>query len=173
MCLSSEMMEQYGEFDNEKIRLRNKSIEIIEILNQDSINLQKLKQIAFSGIPTTIKGLRAVVWRLILNELPAETGKWQEVIDNNFDTYENFKKELIVKPKLQDEEEKKKQMQHMMDHPLSNSTNSVWNTFFKDQGIWDEIEKDVKRTRSDMYFFITALDPSRNISAEDKARLAR
>jgi hypothetical protein len=49
-----------------------------------------------------------VVWRLILNELPAETGKWQEVIDNNFDTYENFKKELIVKPKLQDEEEKKK-----------------------------------------------------------------
>jgi hypothetical protein len=61
----------------------------------------------------------------------------------------------------------------MMDHPLSNSTNSVWNTFFKDQGIWDEIEKDVKRTRSDMYFFITALDPSRNISAEDKARLAR
>ena len=43
MCLSSEMMEQYGEFDNEKIRLRNKSIEIIEILNQDSINLQKLK----------------------------------------------------------------------------------------------------------------------------------
>ena len=31
-------------------------------------------------------------------------------------------------PKLKDEEEKKK----IMDHPLSNSATSVWNTFFKD-----------------------------------------
>jgi TBC1 domain family member 13 len=60
-----------------------------------------------------------------------------------------------------------------MDHPLSTSTESVWNTFFKDQEIWDEIEKDVKRTRSDMYYFCTALDPQRNISAEDKSRLQR
>jgi hypothetical protein len=41
----------------------------------------------------------------------------------------------------------------MMDHPLSTSQNSVWNTFFKDQEIWDEIEKDVKRTRTDMHYF--------------------
>jgi TBC1 domain family member 13 len=44
----------------------------------------------------------------------------------------------------------------MIDHPLSRSTTSVWNTFFKDQEIWDEIEKDVKRTRSDMYYFCRA-----------------
>ena len=60
-----------------------------------------------------------------------------------------------------------------MDHPLSTSTESVWNTFFKDQEIWDEIEKDVKRTRSDMYYFCSALDPQRNVSAADKARLSR
>jgi len=41
----------------------------------------------------------------------------------------------------------------MMDHPLSRSSNSVWNTYFKDQEIWDEIEKDVKRTRTEMQFF--------------------
>ena len=64
-------------------------------------------------------------------------------------------------------------MQQMMDHPLSTSKTSVWNTFFKDQEIWDEIEKDVKRTRSDMYYFTTALDPKRNVSEDDKARLQR
>lgn len=61
----------------------------------------------------------------------------------------------------------------MMDHPLSTSHNSVWNTFFKDQEIWDEIEKDVKRTRTDMYYFQKAVDSSRNITNEDKQRLER
>jgi len=60
-----------------------------------------------------------------------------------------------------------------MDHPLSRATSSVWNTFFKDQELWDEIEKDVKRTRTDMGFFKTALDESRNRTAEDRARLDR
>ena len=58
-----------------------------------------------------------------------------------------------------------------MDHPLSTSQTSVWNTFFKDQEIWDEIEKDVKRTRTDMGYFYLALDHKRNSSPEDLARL--
>lgn len=61
----------------------------------------------------------------------------------------------------------------MIDHPLSRSQNSVWNTFFKDQELWDEIEKDVKRTRTDMNFFYLALDPSLNESKENLARLQR
>jgi hypothetical protein len=60
-----------------------------------------------------------------------------------------------------------------VDHPLSRSTTSVWNTFFKDQELWDEIEKDVKRTRTDMYFFYLALDESKNKSKDDLARLER
>lgn len=61
----------------------------------------------------------------------------------------------------------------MMDHPLSTSQTSVWNTFFKDQEIWDEIEKDVKRTRTDMGYFYLALDCKRNVSPEDLKRLER
>ena len=59
-----------------------------------------------------------------------------------------------------------------MDHPLSTAQTSVWNTFFKDQEIWDEIEKDVKRTRSDLGYFQKALDKTRNVTQEDIARLA-
>jgi hypothetical protein len=72
-----------------------------------------------------------------------------QTTEQHFTEYEEFKKELIVKPQIKADEEQKK----IIDHPLSTSVTSVWNTFFKDQELWDEIEKDVKRTRTDMDFF--------------------
>lgn len=60
-----------------------------------------------------------------------------------------------MKPNVKDSEleQEKKKYQIMIDHPLSTSTGSIWNTYFKDQEIWDEIEKDVKRTRTEMGYF--------------------
>lgn len=55
-----------------------------------------------------------------------------------------------------------------MDHPLSTNQNSLWNTFFKDQELWDEIEKDVKRTRREMNFFSKAVDSKLNVEANKK-----
>jgi len=46
----------------------------------------------------------------------------------------------------------------MIDHPLSISNESKWSQFYKDLEIWDEIEKDVKRTRTDLAFFYKAVD---------------
>jgi TBC1 domain family member 13 len=45
-----------------------------------------------------------------------------------------------------------------MDHPLSTNYESKWHKFFQDQDLWDEIEKDVKRTRTDLSFFYKAVD---------------
>jgi hypothetical protein len=50
----------------------------------------------------------------------------------------------------------------LRDHPLSVSNHSLWNKFFKDQELWEEIEKDVRRTRSDMTFFIEAVKKEHN-----------
>jgi TBC1 domain family member 13 len=61
----------------------------------------------------------------------------------------------------------------VVDHPLSRATDSVWNTFYKDQELWDEIEKDVKRTRSDMEYFYLCTDPARNTSSADLMQLQR
>lgn len=58
----------------------------------------------------------------------------------------------------------------MRDHPLSRSNDSVWKRYYDDKQIWEEIEKDVKRTRVELSFFYQALDSSRN-SLEDQARL--
>ena len=116
-------------------------------------------------IETDIVALRPMVWRVICGSLPLDTSKWEETMEDNYRTYDGFKKELIVQPKLKDEEEKKKQMASIMDHPLSTSKTSVWNTFFKDQELWDEIEKDVKRTRREMNYFTRAVDESLNTPA--------
>lgn len=47
------------------------------------------------------------------------------------------------------------------DHPLNANKKSLWSRYFQDQEIWVEIEKDIKRTRVDMQFFIDARDPSK------------
>jgi hypothetical protein len=58
----------------------------------------------------------------------------------------------------------------MQDHPLSTKNNSTWKKFYEDKKVWEEIEKDVKRTRVEMAFFYMALDRTR-ISTEDFDRL--
>jgi hypothetical protein len=110
-----------------------------------------------------------------MGSLPHKTADWQSTLDSNLSQYEAFMKELIVKPNVKDSEleAEKKKYQTMIDHPLSTSQGSIWNTYFKDQEIWDEIEKDVKRTRTEMYYFQQALDPTRGKTAEDKAILDR
>lgn len=52
----------------------------------------------------------------------------------------------------------------MIDHPLSINNDSTWHQYFKDQEIWDEIEKDVKRTRTDLSFFYKAVDNEKNLN---------
>lgn len=74
--------------------------------------------------------------------------------------YDNFCKELIVKPQLsmeQSEPSKEETQEIFIDHPLSVSSDSVWAQFHKDREIWEEIEKDVKRTRNEIALFMRAL----------------
>ncbi len=79
-------------------------------------------------------------------------------MDQSKDTYELWKQELIIKPSIKAEEEEKASKKIVSDHPLSVNQHSQWNRFFRDQDLWDEIEKDVKRTRTDLSFFYKALD---------------
>lgn len=48
--------------------------------------------------------------------------------------------------------------------------NSNWKQYYDDRHLWEEIEKDVKRTRVELAFFMQAIDPTRN-TVEDLNRL--
>ena len=89
---------------------------------------------AFHGITDEIKGLRPLVWRLLLNYLPLDATEWDDTLRSNHESYNIYKDELIAKPKLDFklEEEKKAEaaaaskssggirvVSKKMDHPLS------------------------------------------------------
>lgn len=46
-----------------------------------------------------------------------------------------------------------------------------WNNFFADNDLWDEIWKDVRRTRTEIGFFKLPLDTNRSLTVEDLDRL--
>ena len=78
--------------------MRNKSIQILRLINKDEINMQELQKQTFTGIPDTLKCLRPILWRVILGNFSPNPSEWQSSLDQNYETYEGFKKELIVKP---------------------------------------------------------------------------
>jgi hypothetical protein len=145
------------------------------------IDIQRLRELSFNGISDEIKGLRPLIWRILLGYLPAEdSDTWEEILREKKKIYEMWKEELIIKPKLSIKDrfsdeakamEKPKKLT-LLDHPLSTQKNSTWNKFYSDKQIWEEIEKDVKRTRVEMAFFMMAVDPERS-TAEDMIRLER
>lgn len=51
------------------------------------------------------------------------------------------------------------------DHPLNVNSNSKFKQYYDDQKVWEMIEKDVKRTRSDLMFFSSAYAAEQNTEA--------
>lgn len=112
--------QEIGKFEQKRIKLRNRGVDFLELLNVDEIDLKKVQKLCFTGVPAhEVKGLRPLIWRLIMSTLPTNTSQWTTKLEENYQTYEDFKKELIVKPKLKDEEAKKEREKQIVDHPLS------------------------------------------------------
>ena len=81
--------------------------------------------------------------------------------------YEEWENELIIKPILRPNKDNAEAINFGIDygivneHPLNNSKKSDWGRYFNDLELWNEIEKDVRRTRTDLNFFTDAYDPAK------------
>lgn len=65
------------------------------------IDFDRLKDLTFYGISDEIKGLRPLIWRILLNYLPPDdSDEWEDILRQKKAIYEMWKEELIVKPKL-------------------------------------------------------------------------
>jgi hypothetical protein len=80
--------------------------------------------LTFNGIPDEIKGLRPLMWSILLGHLPLETSLWDDHLEKSRETYEIWRQELIIKPKLKAAEEAAQSQKSIIDHPLSTSTHS-------------------------------------------------
>jgi len=136
-----------------------------EVLAAEVIDLSRLRALARDGVPDT-DGLRALTWKLLLGYLPPDTSKWNSLLMKKRAEYEEFCEELIVRPGSEDGSARnadaaEEPLEGALaavdvthdDHPLSQGSTSVWNAFFRDVEVMEQIERDVMRTHPDMHFF--------------------
>ncbi|KAI5700731.1 hypothetical protein M8J75_002400 [Diaphorina citri] len=124
-------------------RMRVKAFE--DTLSQDLIDIKTLRKLCFNGIPDE-QGFRALCWKILLNYLPADQTTWCETLAKTRQLYAHYVEELIVTPGNGD------------DHPLSVNPDSQWQTFFKDNEVLLQIDKDVRRLCPEISFFQQAAE---------------
>ncbi|XP_042518293.1 TBC1 domain family member 13-like [Macadamia integrifolia] len=139
-------------------------------LSRKVINLRELRRLASQGIPEGA-GIRPTVWKILLGYLPCDRSLWTIELAKKRSQYKRFKEELLVNPSevtrrldksagLESDESKcerrgllpRSEIPHG-EHPLSLGTNSIWNQFFQDTEIIEQIDRDVHRTHPGMHFF--------------------
>uniref|UniRef100_A0A0F7Z9L4 TBC1 domain family member 13 n=1 Tax=Crotalus adamanteus TaxID=8729 RepID=A0A0F7Z9L4_CROAD len=132
---------------------RSRIAEFEDILNEPNIVLQKLRKFCFNGIPFE-GGLRCLCWKILLNYLPVERCAWNSQLKKQRELYAQFLKEMIIQPGITKAELGVfREDVTLEDHPLNPNPNSQWNTYFKDNEVLLQIDKDVRRLYPDMAFF--------------------
>ena len=132
-------------------RLADKASLFVNAMKDEKLKIREFRRLCFHGIPDNIKGLRPTSWKILMNLHSLSPVKWPTDLENAEKNYEEYLKEFLGYSK--DTKAHEKHMNN--DHPLSKSENSHWKKFFADTELWEEIEKDTKRTRSDMHFFLS------------------
>ncbi|XP_035914481.1 TBC1 domain family member 13 isoform X1 [Anopheles stephensi] len=120
------------------------------ILEQDEIDLKTLHSFCFNGIPDC-NGFRALCWKLLLGYLSPRKSSWPSKLTKQRELYKQFVKEMVISPGEQDGPE-------CIDHPLSDGPESNWSTFFRDNEVLLQIDKDVRRLCPDISFFQQATE---------------
>ena len=69
--------------------------DLAEILKENEINLDRLKDGVFNGCPD-IGSTRALCWRLLLGALPKAKEGWEETCKIQRDDYKAFVKDFII-----------------------------------------------------------------------------
>lgn len=143
---------------------------IMKELNNENIDIKTLSGLCLQGIPSNCQIIRPICWKVLLNYLPNQKNIWKQSLNLKRIQYENLvekfffsikKKNSMMKysSNLDDKERKSEKTEvnfmtcNSNEHPLSKEKTSHWNEFFTDQKLWDEIEKDIVRTKHGHPFF--------------------
>ncbi|KAL0281902.1 UNVERIFIED_CONTAM: TBC1 domain family member 13 [Sesamum angustifolium] len=146
----------------------SRQVQLLQELSRKVINMGELRRLASQGIPGAA-GIRATVWKLLLGYLPPNRSLWPSELAKKRAQYKHLKEELLMNPsEITRRLEKSSIENNELDgrpgfltrsevthgeHPLSLGKNSIWNQFFQDSEIVQQIDRDVKRTHPDMHFF--------------------
>uniref|UniRef100_A0A183UTJ2 Rab-GAP TBC domain-containing protein n=1 Tax=Toxocara canis TaxID=6265 RepID=A0A183UTJ2_TOXCA len=93
---------------------------------------------------------RPLCWRLLLDYLPVKRSEWPSYLQKQRETYSGLVEDVIVQP---GQSSASGDGSFTEDHPLSLSPNSEWRSYFKDNEVLLQIDKDVRRLYPEMQFF--------------------
>ncbi|KAH6767917.1 Ypt/Rab-GAP domain of gyp1p superfamily protein [Perilla frutescens var. frutescens] len=146
----------------------SRQAQLSQELSRKVINMGELRRLASEGIPDGA-GIRSTVWKLLLGYLPPDRSLWPSELAKKRSQYKHFKEELLTNPseitrKLEKSSLEKNEPDGSPgflsrseithgEHPLSLGQSSIWNQFFQDAEIMEQIDRDVKRTHPDIHFF--------------------
>ncbi|KAK7379646.1 hypothetical protein VNO80_05110 [Phaseolus coccineus] len=146
--------------------------QLLTELSRKVIDMRELRRVASQGIPhAAAPALRPTLWKLLLGYLPSDRALWSSELANKRSQYRHFKDDLLMNPSeitrriynsaAHDIDDAKSETRILLsrsqitheDHPLSLGKTSVWNQFFQDTELIEQIDRDVKRTHPDINFF--------------------
>lgn len=148
------------------------------------VNLPLLRKFCYQDNLQNYPILRPIFWKILLGYLPTDAKSWKEVITLNSLLYKDYIS--IVFTKNYDSEimngngnsnefynESNEKIHKANDHPLNIEKNSNWLLYFNDKELWNTIDKDTKRTRSEDSFFKMSIKKkypslSKNMSENEK-----
>ncbi|XP_065862794.1 uncharacterized protein [Euphorbia lathyris] len=148
----------------------SRQAQLLTELSRKVVNIRELRRIASQGIPDGA-GIRSTVWKLLLGYLPPDRSLWSSELAKKRSQYKHFKEDLLMNPseitrrlekstgfENDDSDSENKGMLSRSEipqgeHPLSLGKSSIWNQFFQDTEIMEQIDRDVNRTHPDMHFF--------------------
>lgn len=169
-------------FHSSKVKERVKHF-VKALTEFDPLNIKMIKSLAFYGIPDEIRSLRPLIWRILFGYFPADKFKWTDILNNHKNVYESFLAEFIDKRNqdiLQLDDDFFKDCdweRYLLDKDFENfekieglppkpeptlEKKRFMTALYHDLSLWDEIEKDTKRTRSEMHFFVSKNDCDQN-----------
>ncbi len=112
---------------------RIKICRMLEQLNSNAINLDSVRVLCYNGIVDDCRGLRSTVWKLILYHLPLDATAWTAKMEEKLKEYQRLREQLIP---------------GLIPADLSGGKAQLW----------EDVEKDIKRTRPDVAFFMEPVD---------------
>ncbi|XP_054723078.1 TBC1 domain family member 13-like [Uloborus diversus] len=122
-----------------------------ELLEKETIPLTDLQTACFNGIPDG-PGFRSLCWKILLNYLPVQKSEWPLLLQKQRNLYEHFIDEMIVTPGTKNRAGSRIDVT-LDDHPLNPNPDGKWMTYFKDNEVLLQINKDVRRLCPDISFF--------------------
>ena len=130
------------------IKIKSKIIDIISLLISKKIPFNLLQKKMFEGIPDDIPSLRPLIWKISLNYLSLEPNEWKNDLNKNRALYLSYKKKYMSNlfPNI------KKKSKIKKEDPLNLKPNSLWEKYYKDKELYENIKKDILRTKSNMNF---------------------